>query len=108
MKDQSHDLRRVGRNGRDRRVLAGNRALLSELPGDNGGVVHQSPHRKDPKGTVQRSRTHANWRVKREGSKVIAIEPNRDFENVFEGGDDPFQAALEYAAAELKKGMADA
>lgn len=107
MKDRSHnDLRRAGRPGRDRRVLRSNRSRLSNMPGQDGGVLHQPTHRKGTKNAVQKSRTSHNWVVKRDGDTVIAIEPNRSYENVFEGGADPFGEALKYAAAELKKELA--
>jgi hypothetical protein len=34
----------------------------------------------------------------------LAIEPNREYEHVFEGGSDPYWDAVEYAAKELREG----
>lgn len=45
---------------------------------------------------------NTNWKVRSEDGDVVAIEPNRDFEHVFEGSD-PFMAALEYAAKQLRE-----
>lgn len=50
------------------------------------------------------SRERTNWRVSTQGGDVVAVEPNRDFEHVFEGGKDPFMEALEYAAKQLREG----
>ena len=52
---------------------------------------------------VRKVRVRTNWRVRSERGEVVAIEPNRDFEHVFDG-DDPFMAALEYAAKKLREG----
>lgn len=52
---------------------------------------------------VRKVRVRTNWKVRSERGEVVAIEPNRDFEHVFEG-DDPFMAALEYAAKQLREG----
>jgi hypothetical protein len=68
--------------------------------------VHKSAHRKGEGRTVSkaRQRNRTNWRVSREDGEVIAVEPNRDFEHVFEGGADPFMEALEFAAKQLRNG----
>lgn len=105
MKDNSHDLRRVGKPGMARRIHAGNQLRLSELFGGDGEQMHQPAHRPPEKDAVHKPHTTHNWRVISRGKQAIAIEPNKEFENIFEGGDDPLLAALEYAAAELKKGM---
>ena len=54
-------------------------------------------------------RPHTSWIVRRNygSGDVVAIEPNREFEHVFEGGKDPYQEALEFAAAELRKDLED-
>ena len=47
---------------------------------------------------------HTNWIVRRNPTgEVVAVEPNRDFEEVFEGGDDPYWDAIEYAATQLRR-----
>ena len=44
-----------------------------------------------------------NWKVRRSQlGEVVAIEPNNEFEHVFTDGVDPFDAALQYAAAQLR------
>jgi len=43
--------------------------------------------------------------VRREAGEVLAVEPNREYEHVFEG-DDPYTAALMYAAKQLRKELA--
>lgn len=100
MKDRSHDLRRVGRSGRDRRVLRGNRERLQQLWGEDGGAVHQPDHREAPKNAL---RSPHRWRIFRSGTDVIAVEPDGEHENVFTGGTDPYGDALAYAARELRK-----
>lgn len=52
---------------------------------------------------MRKPRTKVNWRVGTQAGEVVAIEPNRDFEHVFEG-DDPFMAAIEYAAKQIREG----
>lgn len=50
------------------------------------------------------ARTSTNWRIIHPvGGDIIALEPGREFENVFTGGPDPFWEAVQYAAAELRK-----
>lgn len=44
-----------------------------------------------------------NWRVVIEHGQVLAIEPGKDFEHVFEGGVDPYGQALEFAASKIKE-----
>lgn len=46
-----------------------------------------------------------NWRVLRYrgDGDVVAIEPNRDYEHVFEGGRDPYWEAVQYAAKRLRE-----
>lgn len=105
MKDHG-DLRKSGRPGYTRRVLASNRARLSSLWGEDGAVVRQPDHRVGKKNTL--CRPHTNWIVRRDGDTVIAVEPSREHENVFDGGDDPFMVALEFAAAQLRKELDDA
>ena len=98
MKDRSHNLRRSGR-GYSRRVLASNRAQLydgdGEMSRDNG---HRHPLRKP----------HTNWIVHYDGERAIVVGPSQLWGKVFSSGDDPFQAAIEYAAAELRKEQGDA
>jgi len=43
-----------------------------------------------------------NWRVRRQGGEVVAIEPGRDYETPFDGPT-AFWDAVEYAARELKR-----
>lgn len=52
---------------------------------------------------TRKPREKVNWRVLCHGKEVVAVEPNREFEHVFEGGPDPFWAAVEYAAKQLRE-----
>jgi hypothetical protein len=52
---------------------------------------------------VPKERVKSNWRVRSEAGEVLAIEPDREHEHVFEGSD-PFMDALEYAAKQLREG----
>ena len=104
MKDHG-DLRRGGRPGYTRRVRNSYSSQLSELWSESLGEVRKPAHRSG-KSSPMRS-PHTNWIVQRHGDTVIAVEPSREYENTFEGGEDPFQAALEYAAAELRKELDD-
>lgn len=105
MKDLSSDLRRSGRGGREysRRIRAGYRQHLSDLWSWDGGAVHQRADREGAIRPVRKPRDKVNWRVGTQAGEVVAIEPNRDFEHVFEG-DDPFMAAIEYAAKQIREG----
>ncbi len=105
-KDISVELRRVGR-GRDRRVRSGNLQSLRELRGTDRAEVRQSHHRQGKENPVRRARTasaRVNWKVQIQAGQVVAIEPNREFEHVFEGGSDDYWAAVEYAAKQLREG----
>jgi hypothetical protein len=95
MKDRNSDFRRSGRNSRTyaRRIRSGYRRQLAEV----GDQIR-------PPVTRTKERQKVNWRVRSERGEVVAIEPNRDYEHVFEGGDDDFMAALEYAAKQLREG----
>lgn len=69
-----------------------------------GGERRRPKHDHD---TVARERILArldhNWRVKViDGGQVIAKEPGREHEQVFEGGPDPFWDAVTFAAACLR------
>ena len=91
MKDQT--LRRIGRR-HDTRVYRANRELAA-----NREVTVKHYERKH--------RT-TNWRIRRMNSnEVVAIEPGRDYKEVFNGGTDPLMEALEYAAEQLRKGGDD-
>lgn len=61
---------------------------------------HPVPH--SPGRSHERDRV--NWRVKTEDGEVLAIEPDREHEHVFEGGADPLMAAIEFAAKRLREG----
>jgi len=67
------------------------------------------PRRDDDTVAAQRRarRCEKNWRVKTTDEGVLALEPGRDFEQVFEGGADPFWSAVEYAAARLRGDVPD-
>lgn len=53
---------------------------------------------------MRKPRDKVNWRVGTDGGDVVAVEPNRDYEHVFDGQEDPFMAALEYAAKQIREG----
>ena len=103
MKDYG-DIRRVGRGRRDSRVLRSHRQQLQELWSVDGGAMHKPHDRKTPSSALRQTRLNTNWRVKQlSPSLVLALEPGRDYENIFEGGDDPFWEAVTFAAAEIRK-----
>lgn len=107
MKDLNDgDLRRLGRGagGYSRRIRSGYLSRLSDVWSTDDGAVHQSANGKGKSGTVRKSRQRTNWKVSCEHGEVVAIEPNREFEHVFEGGKDPLMEALEYAAKQLRGG----
>lgn len=107
MKDRSRELRRVGRGRYLTRVHRGNKARLSELPEGEGRAMRgREAARPGPKTSSRRADgACTNWRVTRYGSgEIVAIEPNRDYEHTFEGGEDPYWEAVQYAAEQLRKG----
>lgn len=60
--------------------------------------------RKAQANALRQTRLDTNWRVKPlSPSRVLALEPGREYENIFEGGDDPFWEAVTFAAAEIRK-----
>lgn len=102
MRDNSHPLRRVGRPATyAARVRRGNSQALSEMYGRTLGAVYT------PKWTGEtasmRGKISLNWRVVVEHGQVLAIEPGKDFEHVFEGGVDPYWTAVEFAASRIKE-----
>lgn len=56
-----------------------------------------------PGAPTRKAREKKNWRVLCHHGEVVAVEPNRDYEQVFEGGTDPFWDAVEYAAKQLRE-----
>lgn len=85
------EFRRVGRRQDVRRYQA-NRARAAQQE-----VIE---HR-----FVRKTRVVTNWRVHRtKDGDIVAVEPNREFESVFDGGKDPFMEALEYAAKKIREG----
>lgn len=54
----------------------------------------------------QRARVEHNWRVTRIEGEVVALEPGREYEQVFDLGTDPFWDAVTFAAKCLR-GEAD-
>ena len=62
------------------------------------------PRRDDDRVAQERieARLGANWRIKTVDEGVLAMEPGREHEQVFEGGRDPFWAAVQYAARCLR------
>lgn len=106
MKDRSFELRRLGRGagGYARRIRSGYLQGLSDVWSEDGGAVRQSAEREGKGRTVRQAHQRTNWRVGVSGGEVIAVEPNREFEHVFDGGGDPFMEALEYAAKQLREG----
>lgn len=105
MRDLNSDLRRYrgASGGYTRRVRQGYLQGLSDVWSWNMGAVHQPDNRKGSGRSVRQPNKRVNWRVHSERGEVVAVEPNRDFEHVFDG-DDPFQAALEFAAKQLREG----
>lgn len=104
MKDLSEPLRRVGGWTRySRRVRDGYRAHLSDVWSWDQGAVRKPPDREGAGHTVRKPRERTNWKVMTDQGEVVAVEPNREFEHVFDGPD-PFMAALEYAAKQLREG----
>lgn len=65
----------------------------------------QGRARSRPKTPTWQPHGCTNWMVRRDGGDVVAVEPDREHEHVFEGGLDDFGAALNFAAAELRKEM---
>lgn len=53
---------------------------------------------------MRKPRDKVNWRVGTQDGEVVAVEPNRDFEQVFDGGPDPFWDAVEFAAKKIREG----
>lgn len=108
MKDLNSEPRRLGRGsgGFSRRVRQGYLQGLSDVWSWDLGAVCEPDHREGEGRTLSKSRqrNRTNWRVSVEGGEVIAVEPNRDFEHVFQGGPDPFMEALEFAAERLRNG----
>lgn len=104
MKDVSGDLRRFRGRGLASRVRRGNQERLSEVSGEAGRDVRgRAPSRAATPKAARQPDGCTNWRVVRyRGGDIVAIEPNREFEHTFEGGVDPFQEALEYAAKQLR------
>lgn len=102
MRDQSVDLCRVGRPGRDRRVLKRYKSQLSELLGADGEAVPEPHHGKAKARSVRTADQRVNWRIKRLGRDVVAIEPDGVYENPFDGPT-AFWDAVEFAAAEMRK-----
>lgn len=63
----------------------------------NGGATRPAPAKRGERATK------TNWRIQRYGPReVVAIEPDREYETPFYG-EGAFWAAVEHAAAELKK-----
>lgn len=61
--------------------------------------------RKAQARAVRQARLDTNWRVKMiSPTRVLALEPGREYENIFEGGTDPFWDAVTFAASEIRKG----
>lgn len=111
MKDRSRDLRRSGRGPGQyaRRIRTGYLQHLRDVWSQTDGEVRQPSHRKGEEGTVRKPRTReqrTNWRVNTlPNGEIVAVEPNREFEHVFEDDfADPLMAALEYAAKQLRGG----
>lgn len=107
MRDLNRELRRSGRGPGQysRRLRSGYLSHLQDLWSQDHGTVHQPTYRKGKEGAVRAPREKLNWRVQSEGGEVIAVEPDLKHEHVFEGGADPFQEALEYAAKQLREGQ---
>lgn len=53
---------------------------------------------------MRKTREKLNWRVIAARDGIVAVEPDREHEHVFEGGDDPFWTAVEYVAKRLREG----
>lgn len=85
------------------RVLGRNHKRLQGVPREDGRMVC-GRRRKVSKTTAWQSDGVINWRVRREDGEVLAIEPNREYEHVFDG-DDPYTDALEFAAEQLRRGV---
>lgn len=98
------DIRRVGRAGRDCRVLRSHRQRLQEMWSVDGGAMREPANGKVAACALRKARIDTNWRIKQlSPDRVLALEPGRSYENIFEGGDDPLWEALTFAAAELRK-----
>lgn len=98
------DIRRVGRGQRDARVLRSHHSRLQERWIEDGGAMLTTADRKAIAAAARQARVENNWRVKQlSPTLVLALEPGREYENLFEGGDDPYWEAVTHAAAELRK-----
>lgn len=103
MKDYG-DIRRVGRGRRNCRVLRSHRDRLQELWSVDGGAMREPANKKTQTLALRQARLDTNWRVKLiSPTRVLALEPGREYENIFEGGDDPFWEAVMFAASEIRK-----
>ena len=69
-----------------------------------GGEQRRPKHRRiEQMSDYQQARLEHNWRVKcLDTGEVLAFEPGREHEQVFEGGPDPFWDAVTCAAACLR------
>jgi hypothetical protein len=80
--------------------------------GKTRGVVrtksHRTSRRDSDRVAAERraARVEHNWRVTRIEGEVVALEPGREFEQVFDLGSDPFWDAVQFAARCLR-GEAD-
>lgn len=61
-----------------------------------------TPKRRGETASMPR-KVSLNWRVVVEHGQVLAIEPGKDFEHVFEGGIDDYWTAVEFAASQIKE-----
>jgi hypothetical protein len=100
MKDRNAVLRRTGRGRLVARIRLGRRGDLAELFDQDDGAVRFKQNQPTKR------LTEKNWRIKREGSEVLAIEPGWAYETPFRG-DSALMDAIEFAAAELRKADAD-
>ena len=52
---------------------------------------------------LRAQRLENNWRIKHtDDGEILALEPGREHEQVFEGGDDPYWDAVQFAAKCLR------
>lgn len=84
------------------RLRRSDQESLSRVSGDPGPAVRGRSRTRKASPTWKPDGANTNWRVGRDGADVVAVEPNRDYEHVFDGAD-PFGEALEYAAEQLRK-----